>query len=118
MRGGAITESRFFSTANRISITVNPELVRSAVVPVRNPANPEFLGGGHVPVGVAVIHEFGHAWGHFHDRVPGHPAVVGSSTAWQAVNWENRARRWYFGRRPWLQPLLRADHAQPRWWKR
>ena len=115
---GGCTYSGAFSAENRISITVNPELVRDSVVAVRNPANPEFLGGGHVPVGVAVIHEFGHAWGNFHDRVPGYPVNIAYSTDWQAVEWENRARKRYFARRPWLQPLLRADHGNPMWWKR
>ena len=92
---GAVTSSLHFSSANKISIRFNPLQVARATVPGpgEQPIN--------VPIGVAVIHEFGHAWGNFAEGVYGGAGAMafGANTDPYAIEWENRSRRYFFSKR-------------------
>ncbi len=92
---GAVTNSLEFSEGNKISIRFNPAQVGAARVPGPNGQKIR------VPIGVAVIHEFGHAWGNFNEGVYGGPGAraVGANTDKHSLNWENLARQRFFALR-------------------
>jgi hypothetical protein len=72
---------------------------------------PELIGAIGVPFGVAVIHEFGHAFRHFHNNVPSYPDLFGLDTNAKAIEEENKARVWYARRRNGIA-LQRIDHYE------
>jgi hypothetical protein len=110
---GAYTNDLAFSSDNKISIVVNPGLVKDAVIPGSPFNSQRFVGGIPVPsLGIAVIHEFGHAYGNYEGRVPGAPGAgfIQGGTNSSSLKWENKARAWYYAKRPDLRRLVRLRH--------
>jgi hypothetical protein len=84
------------STTNRQNINHRTWHIYGQVLATRVPGpNEQPIG---VQVGIAVVHEFGHAWGNFGKNVYGGPGAraVGANTDRYAIDWENLARQRYF----------------------
>jgi RHS repeat-associated protein len=114
--GGGVTKSLGYETSGEIDITMNPwHILHKPTKALSIEANPPYSMDTWrpIPVGPAIMHEFGHAWGYFELGKKAHPlsgAPGFGETNGDAVDWENKSRRFYYANRPWLTPYIRTAH--------